>query len=59
MLFGFLLLAMTLGTQEAHLIWNGQALAILIWCLYRGRYQLQEVLTQVRLINNDQWDIKS
>ncbi|WP_161809825.1 hypothetical protein [Lyngbya aestuarii] len=50
---------MTLGTQEAHLIWNGQALAILIWCLYRGRYQLQEVLTQVRLINNDQWDIKS
>ncbi len=58
-MFGFLLFAIALGTQDISLIFNGQAVVIFLWCLYRGRRQLNTVWSQVHSIHKDEWEVKS
>ncbi|MBW4634644.1 MAG: haloacid dehalogenase-like hydrolase [Iphinoe sp. HA4291-MV1] len=58
LLFGFLVIALTLGTQDISILVNWQTLVIFIWCVYRGRPHFMKVVRQVHLISKDQWDIE-
>jgi hypothetical protein len=55
-LFGFLTIAIALGTQNVSIIVSWQALAILLFCSYRARRQFGKIVRQVYPIAQDQWD---
>jgi hypothetical protein len=56
-LFGFLIVAIALGTQSISILINLQTLVILLFCAYRARRQFWKIIRQVHLISKDQWDI--
>ncbi len=56
LLFGLLIISVSLGTQNAAILANWQTLAIFIFFVYRGRNQFWKTIRQVRLISQDQWD---
>ena len=53
-LFGFLIIAITLGTQSISILVSWQTLAILLFCAYRARRQFLKIIQQVHLISQDQ-----
>jgi hypothetical protein len=55
-LFGFLIIAIALGTQTFSILVNWQTLVILLFCAYRARRQFWKIIRQVHRISQDQWD---
>jgi len=56
LLFGLLIISVSLGSQNAAILASWQTLAIFILFAYRGRNQFWKAIRQVRLISQDQWD---
>ncbi|MEH2192664.1 MAG: HAD family hydrolase [Nostoc sp.] len=58
-LFGFLVIAITLGTQNVSILISWQTLVIFIWYAYRARHRLWKLAREIHPISQDMWDIKN
>ena len=56
LLFGLLIISITLGTQNTSILASWQTLVIFIFFVSKGRSQFWKVMRQVRLISQDQWE---
>ncbi|MDZ7952993.1 haloacid dehalogenase-like hydrolase [Nostoc sp. DedQUE09] len=52
-LFGFIVIAVVLGTQNSSILMNWQTLVILIFCAYRARYQFWKIVSEIYLISKE------
>lgn len=58
-LFGFLVIAITLGTQNISILISWQTLVIFVWYAYRARRRLLKLVREIHPISQDIWDIKN
>lgn len=58
-LFGFLVIAIALGTQNISILMSWQTLVIIIWSAYRARNQLWKLAHEIHPISQDIWDRKN
>ena len=59
LVFGFLLVAYALGSQNFSILLSWQTLVILIYCLVRSYRGLWQLVSQAHLIYQDQWIAKT
>ncbi|MFN6464498.1 MAG: hypothetical protein RMZ41_022150 [Nostoc sp. DedVER02] len=58
-LFGFLVIAIALGTQNICILMSWQTLVILVWYAYRARRRLWKLVREIHPIYQDMWDIRN
>jgi hypothetical protein len=49
LLFCFLLVVVALGNGKFHLLLSWQMMAIFCWCVWRSRYQIQSIVTEIEI----------
>ncbi|WP_265273847.1 hypothetical protein [Nostoc sp. KVJ3] len=59
LVFGFLIIAIALGTQNVSILISWQTLVIFVLFTYRARFQLWKVVQEMHPISKDIWDTKN
>ncbi|MEH2245607.1 haloacid dehalogenase-like hydrolase [Nostoc sp.] len=52
-IFGFIIIAVALGTQNSSILMNWQTLAILIWSAYRAKSQFLKIVHEIHPISSE------